>query len=227
MRVLALSGGKDSMACLFLTKGTFDWAIYVNTGKAYPETIAMIRYASRLVPVVIVDTDQAGQNRRVGLPAEIVPVDWTLAGQMITGTKPVMVQSYLGCCYENISHPLFMKAKQLGATEMIHGQRNDEGHKSPARDGDVVEGVKRIHPIENWTSERVLSYLAQKMIVPDHYKIKHSSLDCYDCTAFRKDSHDRLKFTKQRHPGFYDEYAARRDQLNTALDAAMDIGETQ
>lgn len=217
MRVLAFSGGKDSMACLHLLKDSLDCAIYVDTGKSYPETAEMVRYASKLVSVITVYTNRAEQNERDGIPADVVPVDWTRIGQMVTGRKPVMIQNYLSCCWENISLPLLSKAAEIGATEIVYGQRNDEGHKSTSRNGDIVEGIVRLQPIENWTSDQVMEYLASKMDIPAHYKIKHSSLDCYDCTAYRKDSRDRVRFTKRNYPEMYREYSERIHLLNQAL----------
>lgn len=221
MRILAFSGGKDSMACLHLMKDSLDCAIYVDTGKSYPETAAMVRYASQLVLVVTVYTNRAEQNERQGIPADVVPVDWTRIGQMVTGRKPVMIQNYLSCCWENVSLPLLAKAAEMGATEIVYGQRNDEGHKSTSRNGDIVEGIVRLQPIEDWTSDQVMEYLASKMDIPAHYKIKHSSLDCYDCTAYRKDSRDRVRFTKKNHPEMYREYSERIDLLNQALLSAL------
>lgn len=217
MRVLAFSGGKDSMACLHLLKDSLDCAIYVDTGKSYPETAAMVRYASQLVLVITVYTNRAEQNEREGIPADVVPVDWTRIGQMVTGRKPVMIQNYLSCCWENISFPLIAKAKDIGATEIVYGQRNNESHKSTSRNGDTVEGMIRLHPIEDWTSDQVMAYLSTKMAIPEHYKIKHSSLDCYDCTAFKKDSLDRVEFTRGKYPEMYLDYSRRASLLNQAL----------
>jgi phosphoadenosine phosphosulfate reductase len=217
MRVLAFSGGKDSMACLHLLADSLDCAIYVDTGKAYPETGAMVEYARSIVPVITVKSDQSEQNRREGFPADVVPINWTRLGQSHTSPKPVMIQSYISCCFENIAYPLLTKAKEIGATEIVYGQRNEDSHKSTARDGDVIEGMVRLQPIENWTDDQVLAYLSTKMEIPDHYKIKHSSLDCYDCTAFRKDSQDRVKFTEENYPEMHREYAERIDLLNKAL----------
>jgi len=36
---LAFSGGKDSMACWYLYRDQQPIVIFVNTGKAYPETL--------------------------------------------------------------------------------------------------------------------------------------------------------------------------------------------
>lgn len=217
MRVLAFSGGKDSMACLHLCRNEIDVAIYVDTGKAYPETLAMVEYAKTLVDVMTVRTDQAAQNIEQGIPADVVPVDYTPSGHIFTGAKDKKIQDYLACCYQNISYPLFLRALDIGAVSVIYGQRNTETRKSPARNGMQVGAITRLHPIEDWTSERVLTYLATKMEVPDHYKIEHSSLDCYDCTAFRANSKDRIEFTRENHPAFYSAYKERMDTINEAL----------
>lgn len=221
MKALAFSGGKDSMACLYLLREELDCAIYVDTGFAYPETQDLVEYASKLVPMHIVHSDRAGQNARDGVPADVVPIDWTVAGQQATCKKESTVQSYLECCYQNIARPLFVKAQELGVTELVYGQRKDEDHRAPAKDGDVVFGIKRLHPIESWTTEDVMSYLATKMKVPEHYKIKHSSLDCYDCTAFRRDSDDRIQWMREKHPIYYAKYSVRAALLDDALGQAL------
>lgn len=217
MKALAFSGGKDSMACLHLCRETIDFAIFVDTGKTYPETWKMVEYANTIVPVIIVTSNQQEQNDKYGIPADVVPVDHTVVGQAVTHIKPIKIQSYLECCFTNISYPLFAKAKELGATSLIYGQRMEEGHRSPAKNGDMVDGIMRLHPIENWSTEQVLDYLSTVMDVPEHYFVKHSSLDCYDCAAFKKDSQDRAIYTKERHPEFYRKYQIRMDAVRNAL----------
>ena len=128
------------MACLHLLRSTLDCAIYVDTGFSYPETAALVEYARTIIPVHVVVSDRKAQNELEGLPADVVPIDWTRLGHTITGPKPVLIQSYLGCCYESISKPLLDYAIRIGVKELVYGQRDDEGHKSPARDGTVVSG---------------------------------------------------------------------------------------
>lgn len=222
MRALAFSGGKDSMACLFLMRDSLDFAIYVDSGYAYPETTAMVDIARSMLPVHVVKTDRKAQNEREGIPSDVVPIDWTSFGQSVSSVKPIKVQGYLGCCVENLSAPLLKAAIDLGVTELVYGERFDEAHKSTAKDGDVVCGIKRLHPIETWSSAEVVTYLAAKMDVPEHFSIKHSSLDCYDCTAFRKDSADRVEWTREKYPDFYAAYSVRADALSGALKQAME-----
>lgn len=209
------------MACLHLLKNTLDCAIYVDTGKAYPETLEMVEYAKAILPVITVQTNQEEQNTREGLPADVVPINWTRLGQMVTKPKTVMIQSYLSCCFENIAYPLLEKAKEIGATAIVYGQRDDDNHRASARHGEVIQGITRLHPISHWNSFKVLEYLATVMEVPAHYTIKHSSLDCYDCTAFRHDSSDRIRFTRKHHPDFYHRYLQRIDLVNQSLTDAL------
>lgn len=217
---LAFSGGKDSMACLFLNRYRAEQitVFWVNTGKSYPETIKMVELAKSMFPNFIeVISDRESQNSIEGLPSDIVPINLTRLGFMVTGEKETMIQSYIGCCFENIGLKLQEAALAYGMTHLIRGQRNDESHKSTARDGDLVNGLIYLQPIENWTKDEVFAYLSEFMEIPAHFSIGHSSLDCYDCTAYVKESEDRIEYTKKTHPVFFDEYENRMDKVKKAL----------
>lgn len=221
---LAFSGGKDSWACLWLHKDQLDdiAVLWVNTGKNFPELLETINKARAMCPSfheILVDRDR--QNSTLGLPADVVPINWTVLGQIVTGPKPTRIQSYLGCCYDNISMPLHMKAKELGLTQIIRGQRNDDGHKGSARNGTVFDGITCLHPIENWTAPQVLSFVSEHMELPGHFGLKHSSMDCFDCTAYRKECADKTAYMRERHPGLYEQYKVRSDALDAALLAAQ------
>lgn len=222
MLALAFSGGKDSLACWYLYREQKPHVIYVNTGKAYPETLEIVaRVAAESEAFTEVETDQAGQIARNGVPADVVPIDWTALGFQVSGPKAVMVQSYLGCCYENVSRPLLDAAKRLGATRLIRGQRSEESHRSPAVHGSMVEGIEFLHPIENWTRDQVMAYLTVKGDVPAHFNLSHSSLDCYDCTAYRRESADRIEWMRERYPDFHAAYSVRQAALKQALAEAL------
>lgn len=218
---LAFSGGKDSMACLHLMREELDCAIYVDTGVTYPETQRMVEYAKTLITVHTVASDRVGQNAAHGIPSDVVPINWTTMGQAITTPKPVRIQSYIQCCWENIAEPATAKAKELCVTHLVSGQRIQEGHKSTSRNGEVVDGLTRLYPIHDWTREQVLNFIRTKMPIPNHYFIQHSSLDCYDCTAFAKESQDRVAWTRREHPEFYAAYAVRNNALLNALQEAI------
>lgn len=222
---LAFSGGKDSWACLWLNKDRLHEivVVWVDTGKNYPEMLETIKRAKAMCPnFTTISVDRAGQNAYHGLPADVVPVNWTRAGHLTTGSKPVTVQPYLQCCYENIAAPLNDFCKKNGITHIIAGQRNAEGHKSTSRHGDLVGGMTRLHPIEDWSEQQVFDFVAEHMPLPDHFQFKHSSMDCYDCTAYAAESKDRVSYTLAHHPGLYQEYATRKYALNSALSQSLE-----
>ena len=215
---LAFSGGKDSLACWYLYKDQNPIVFWANTGKAYPETVDLVnKIKNEAVEFIEVVSDQKGQIAAFGLPSDIVPVDNTFDGMQLTGKKPVMVQSYLNCCYENKAKPLMEAAKKRGITQMIRGQRLDESHKSTARHGSIVDGIMFIQPIETWSKEQVFAFLRTQGELPEHYAIEHSSLDCYDCTAYLSHSADRVAYTKEKHPKLYEEYKISMEKLKSAV----------
>jgi phosphoadenosine phosphosulfate reductase len=215
---LAFSGGKDSLACWYLYKDQNPIVFWANTGKAYPETVDLVnKIKNEAVEFIEVVSDQKGQIAAFGLPSDIVPVDNTFDGMQLTGKKPVMVQSYLNCCYENKAKPLMEAAKKRGITQMIRGQRLDESHKSTAKHGSIVDGIMFIQPIETWSKEQVFAFLRTQGELPEHYAIEHSSLDCYDCTAYLNHSADRVAYTKEKHPKLYEEYKISMKKLKSAV----------
>ena len=216
---LAFSGGKDSWACLYLHLEQIQdiHVIWVNTGKNYPETLEQVEIAKKLCPTFIeISSNRDLQNDAHGIPADYVPIRWTETGQIFSGAKPFKVQSYLGCCYQNISEPLNAKVKELGITHLISGQRADEVHKSARRNGDVVDDVTHLFPLENWTEEQVFDYLKDKMEIPEHFGLSHSSLDCYDCSAYLEESSDRLVWAKNKHPDLHEINMQRINKLRYA-----------
>jgi phosphoadenosine phosphosulfate reductase len=216
---LAFSGGKDSLACWYLYKAKNPIVLWVNTGKAYPETLAIVEeIRAEAVEFIEINTDQQGQIDATGIPSDIVPINNTLDGMIVSGEKPVLIQSYLNCCMENITLPLLKAIKKRGITQLIKGQRNDESFKGESRHGAVVDGIQYIQPIEKWTGKQVLDFVAtQRGQLPEHFSLNHTSLDCYDCTGFMKDSVDRVEWTKVNHPELYDKYALNMSKLKGTI----------
>ena len=222
MKALWFSGGKDSMACLYMLRKELPsiYVLWANTGKNYPELIRTVNHARAMCPnwvEVLVDRD--AQWVRDGMPADIVPVDYTKFGQAIAGKKDVMLQSYLACCFENITEPLLSETRRLGATTIIKGQRLEDSRKSPVRDGAVVGDLTYSHPIENWTTKEVLDYLRKEMGAdyPKHYELKHSSMDCYDCTAYVVDSADRVAHMEKEYPVLFADYNRKMNKVSQAV----------
>lgn len=222
MKALAFSGGKDSMACLHLLRDQLDCAIYVDTGMTYPETDELVGYAATLVPMHIVSSDRKSQNAQMGLPSDLVPIEWTLVGQMIGKGTPYRIQSSWDCCYTNIAMPLFQYAHRIGVDELVCGERKDDTLQSSAPNGTVIGRIVRRHPIADWTAAQVLEFLETKMEVPEHYRtVMQTSLDCFDCTGFGPYSHDRVAWMATRYPDKHQAYHDRMAQVRHAVESSL------
>lgn len=222
-RALWFSGGKDSTACLLLHRNELHDidVIWANAGKYLPEYVAFVRRLSAMCPRFHeVNSDRVAQNEAFGLPADVVPVRSTPMGSMISGPPKVKVQSYLDCCTENIMRPVWEKTVELGCDTVIVGQRADEPMKAQLRKhGDVVGGITFLHPIEGWTRERALEYVRQELgELPEFYALNHTSIDCYDCTAYLLHTEDRVAYLKRKHPERHKELVWRLQVLQSAID---------
>lgn len=221
---LALSGGKDSLACFFLMQDKLDCAIYVDTGFSYPETREIVAMVGEHIPTYTIHAPRAAQNEACGIPADVVPIDWTTFGQSVTWKKPVAIQSYLQCCFSNIAEPLWAAARDRKVTHLVTGQRQDDTHRATTKEGDGVQDIIRVNPIEGWSADRVLSYLGTHMTLPDHFSIKHSSLDCYDCPAYAAETRDRVAWTEAHYPAFAAAHRVRELAVADSIHSALSGG---
>jgi phosphoadenosine phosphosulfate reductase len=224
---LAFSGGKDSWACLWLLKeknelGNVFW---VNTGKAYPETLEQVEKAKGLCPEFIEVPVKKVENV---YPGDLVPISWTVLGQRMETPKPYAIQDRINCCAMHIAKPLFAAAQAHGVTHIISGQRADEKHRAAYSSGAVVEGFVHLFPLESWTEGDVMRYLETRMEIPEHFYTEpgdlpgkgireHTSLDCYDCTAFHVETWHNRELLRRKHPNLYTEYLAKRRLVQTAV----------
>lgn len=195
---LHFSGGKDSLACLHMYRHRWNdmYVIWVNTGAVYPEMQAyMDKWKSILPHFVEVKTDQPGNIKEKGWPVDVLPVNNTPLGGIISGNDGQMMQAYTDCCSYNIWFPLHEATLKLGVKEVIKGQRLDDKYKSVARNGTVFQGLKYIMPIEDWTEDEVFRYLdiIEAEIPPGYNEGEKTGRDCWDCTAFLGDNQRRIR----------------------------------
>jgi len=221
--VLQFSGGKDSLACLWLLKDHWPriTVVWVNTQDAFPETLALMDRVRALVPnFVEVKSDQPAHIEYWGYPTDVLPIRSQRNIQNIMWPHPRQpLQSFWACCFENLMTPAVRAMKELGATLVIRGMRRDEMQTTPMRSGDIVEGVQYLFPILEWSSEDVHAYLADKPIgLPEHYAYVDTSLDCRMCTAHLFENEGKRVYMAERHPEAHAEVSRRLEVIAAAID---------
>lgn len=220
--VLQFSGGKDSLACLYLMRPYWDMltVMWCNTGAAFPETIELMSRIRAMVPHFIeVRGDQPAHIAQMGLPADIVPVRNSAVGKMFHPSDGVLLQSYLECCLGSFWLPMQNATVDLGAKIIIRGQRKADARRAPIYSGYVENGIMIRLPIEKWSEQQVFDYLRRKGIeIPAHYEYTKSSIDCWSCTAFADESNGKMRYMRDKHPAMWEEL---RGRLRLVVEAAQ------
>jgi phosphoadenosine phosphosulfate reductase len=216
--ILMFSGGKDSLACLYLLKPYWNQltVLWMNTGNMFPENEAIVRkFAAEVPNFMEVTSDVNAFKAQYGLPSDIVPIEYTEMGDAVSGKKDIKLINGYDCCAHNLWFPALRAAQDFGATLIIRGQRNEEKEKSPVRSGDIIDGCEFLFPLEEWTQGEVLSYLKEQGFdYPEFFHFSESSLDCINCTAFLQVNSDRSDYMVKTHPI---EHAKNQDNLKKML----------
>jgi 3'-phosphoadenosine 5'-phosphosulfate sulfotransferase (PAPS reductase)/FAD synthetase len=187
---LQFSGGKDSLACLYLYKKHWNdiYVCWLNSGAAYPEVIEhMEGWKARLPNFIEIRANQPENIEKNGYPSDVVPLRYTAIGNHGVRDVPgLRIQSYLQCCHDNLWMPMREKMIELGVERIIRGQRNSESYKGPIRHGQVVDGIEYVLPLQDWSESDVFAYLKKVGAeIPAYYATETTSRDCWNCTAYR------------------------------------------
>lgn len=215
---LQLSGGRDSIACLYLLKPYWNrlTVYWCDTGAAYPETVALISKIADMVPnFARIEGRQPQVIEQFGMPSDIVPASATPIGRLAGGTAPLMQDRY-SCCAMSMMLPTHERMVADSITLIIRGQKNADRLKSPVRSGDVIEGIEYLFPIQDWDSRKVMRFLEDEGApIPRFYEMLNGAPDCMDCSAWWEEG--AMKYLRRYH---YDQYLAnqaRLDVINKAV----------
>lgn len=225
--VLQFGGGKDSLACLEYLRDKLDKVIvmWLNTGAAFPESLELIERVRKSVPHFMeVRSNVFADIERHGWPSDLVPTASTGWGKLSTGGEGITLRPWYECCRNNFWEPLDRACRDVGATRIYRGQRNSEHYKSPIRNGAVLDGIEYVFPLQDWTESQVFDYLQERKVeIPAYYAHTHSSLDCWNCTAYLDAKAEQLSYMKTRHPEKHQVVVKVIRQIHSASRESMDV----
>ena len=215
---LHFSGGKDSLACLYLLRDHLqDITVYwLNTGDPCPETLNVITSARQWIPNFIeVNSDAKAWRLQNGDPSDIVPSCAHTLG-VAYGMSERRLVSKFDCCYFNLMLPMHQRMLEDGVDAVIRGTKLcDTGavpHEGPTGDYDVIL------PIRDWSHQDVFSYLRSvNAPVNPLYEYSHgaSAPECLSCTAWWDDG--KAAYLRAKHPEQHGVYMASLCSIRALL----------
>jgi 3'-phosphoadenosine 5'-phosphosulfate sulfotransferase (PAPS reductase)/FAD synthetase len=215
---LQLSGGKDSLACLYLMKPHWDrlTVYWCNTGDAFPETLAQMERIRAEVPhFVEIAGRQPETIAAFGIPTDLLPVSATPMGIAGAGGGVAMQDRY-SCCLRSFMLPMHERMIEDGITLIVRGQKNADRLKGPLRSGQVDGGIEYLFPVEDWSDRQVLDFLREQGVkVPRFYEILNTAPDCMTCSAWWEEGF--AKYLKRYHGEAHKEVQARLDIIQQAV----------
>lgn len=219
---LHLSGGKDSLACLYLLKDQLENIVvyFLNTGDSCPETLAVIESVKPWIPnFVEVATDVKKWRDDYGYPSDLVPAKTHWIG-VEYGLSAYKLVNRFDCCWNNRMKPMHDRMVSDGVDVVIRGTKVSDTGKVPAEG--ATEYYDVLLPIVNWSHKEVFSYLekvgAPKNIVYDYFE-SSSAPECFGCTAWWGDG--KAEYLKNLHPEQYTIYRADLFSIASSISSHM------
>ena len=215
---LQFSGGRDSLACLYLMRPFWEklTVYWCDTGAAYPETIALMQQVRDMVPnFAVIQGRQPQVIEQFGIPSDIVPVNATPIGRYVAGEAP-LIQDRYSCCIRSMMEPTLERMLADGITLIIRGQKGADRLKSQVRSGEVHDGIEYLFPIEDWDTRQVMRFLNDEGApIPRFYEMLNGMPDCMTCSAWWEEGASR--YLRRYHHAQFLENQKRLDIINTAV----------
>lgn len=220
---LEFSGGRDSLACLFLMQPYWDrlTVYWCNAGDPFPETLATIARVRALVPnFVEIQGKQPEVIAQHGIPTDILPASRTPMGIVGSGNQAQPMQDRYSCCLRSVMLPMHERMFADGITLIIRGQKNADKLKGILRSGDVDAGIEFFYPIETWTTKEVMAFLRNQPIdVPRFYEMLNTAPDCMTCSGYWEEGVSA--YLKRYHYPQYQIVQQRLEEINAAVSESI------
>ena len=218
---LSFSGGKDSLAVLYMLRPYLDWmtVYHLDTGDLLPETVEIVSHVEAMVPnFVRVRSDVQAWIDANGLPTDLMPHSAHEVGQHM-GEGARLVPRY-DCCYRNLMLPLYRRIVDDGNTLLIRGTKRVDMARLPAQSGSLTDGVELFYPLLDWSNDAVFAYL-RSVGAPINrvYDYVVNSPECARCSAWWGER--RAAYLREHHPRLWAEYMRRLLEVSAAVVGPM------
>ena len=207
---LSFSGGKDSLACVYLLREHLDriTLYHLDTGDLLPEVREIVAHVKAFAPhFVHIQRDVLAWQAVNGMPTDLLPYSAHEVGR-VTGQEGARLTSRYGCCFTNLMLPAWERIAADGNTLVIRGTKAADMARVPAKSGHVHDGIEIWNPIEDWSHDRVFDYL-RSVGAPHNRVYDHvtNAPECARCSAWWGEK--RAGYLRQFHPELFADYAAR------------------
>lgn len=216
---LQFSGGKDSLACLYLLREQLQGltVYWCDTQDAVPETRQIVEQVREWIPNFrVVQSDAPAWRREHGLPSDIVTASNHLMGRLYGLKAHLRVSNRFDCCYQNIMLPLHLRMLEDGVDCVVRGTKLADTGQLPCEGFTPYYTV--LLPLRDWTHVQVFEFL-EKVGAPVNpvyqYGPKISAPECLGCTAWWEDG--RMRYLKAEHPELVSSYSRVLRQVRVAV----------
>lgn len=212
---LNFSGGKDSLACIYLLRDHLHRiTVYHNdTGDLLPEVMETVEQTKAMCPnFAHIRGDVLAWQREHGLPSDLVPYSASELGRMVGQERTRIVPRY-DCCYANLMRPLWERVVADGNTLVIRGTKRVDFPTLPVVDREVRDGVEFMYPLQEWSHAEVFEYLRREGApISRIYEEGLQAPECSRCTAWLNVG--QAAYLKRHHP---ERLAQYRDRLHAVF----------
>ena len=215
---LSFSGGKDSLACVYMLRPHKDriTIYHMDTGDLLPEVREIVDHVRGFWPRFV--KIQGNVNQWIatyGLPTDLLPYSSHPIGRMFGQEGAAIVPRY-DCCFLNLMQPVHERIKADGNTLVIRGTKVADEKRLPADSGEAPDGVEIFLPIRGWSHQQVFDYLRSVGApISRVYDYVTNSPECARCPAWWNER--RASYLREFHPELFREYANRLRVVGAAI----------
>lgn len=219
---LQFSGGKDSMACLYLLREEVERGMpvyWLDSGDGIPETLEVVDEVRQWIPDFRpVEFDYVAWIEANGSASDITTAHSSYLGQEL-GLSDLKLSGRFASTWHTLMLPLHQRVVEDGIEVVVRGTKSADADSLPHLSGDAYDVMM---PLDGWTHDDVFSYL-QHVGAPISkvydYCSKASAPEWLHDTAWWDDG--KARYLKAKHPDLAERYRlhlhAVRDEVHARL----------